>query len=163
MDLDTFKNVFDFIHACVNQGFYIVQGFNVSYWYRGQGASFFAAIHHMASTIPMLSQFAPRVVHNNVSTTLDPTTLTVQAHIAVLLKYLLMHDAYDIHSLRIDSRTVLDMDHVFARLKALYPDQAADIEKTIEPGFAAVLTGTNPRARDLIKVIYNLLNDKVPR
>ena len=80
----------------------------------------------------------------------------------MLLKYLLMHDAYDIHSLRIDSRTVLDMDYVFDRLKALYPDHAADIVKTIEPGFAAVLTGTNPRARDLIKVIYNLLNDKVP-
>ena len=131
MDLDTFKNVFDFIHACVNQGFYIVQGFNVSHWYRGQGASFFASFHYMASTTPMLSLFAPRVVLNGATTTLDATTLGIQAHVAVLLKYLLLHDNFDIHSLRSDGRTVLDMDHVFTRLKALYPDQAADIVNII--------------------------------
>ena len=96
-------------------------------------------------------------------TTLDETTLGVQVHIAVLLKFLLIHDKFDMMSLmNEDDRIVLNMDHVFERLKKLYPDQAADIVKTIVPGFAAILTGTKPKARDLIKVIYNLLNDKEP-
>ena len=117
----------------------------------------------MATTIPMLRLFAPRVVLNGATTTLEVATLTVQAHIAALLKYLLLSDNYDLNSLRHDGRTVIDMDHVFARLKALYPAQAADIRKTIEPGFAAVLAGTDPNAHDLIKVIDTLLNDKEPK
>ena len=41
----------------------------------------------------------PRVVLDGEMTTLDAATLGVQAHIAVLLKFLLLHDNFDIASL----------------------------------------------------------------
>ena len=73
-------------------------------------------------------------------TTLDETTLGVQVHIAVLLKFLLIHDKFDMMSLlNADGRIVLNLEHVFERLKTLYPDQAADIDATIVPGFIKVL------------------------
>ena len=162
MDRHDYKDVYAYIEHSANNGFYIVQGFDVSQWFKGIKQSFFASVHHMATTIPMLRLFAPRVVLNGATTTLEVATLTVQAHIAALLKYLLLSDNYDLNSLRHDGRTVIDMDHVFARLKALYPAQAPEIVKTIEPGFAAVLAGTVPNAHDLIKVIDTLLNDKEP-
>ena len=96
-------------------------------------------------------------------TTLDETTLGVQVHAAVLLKFLLMHDKFDMMSLlNADDRIVLNMDHVFDRLKTLYPEQAAEIDTTIVPGFAKVLTRKHSKARDFIKTIHQLFVGKEP-
>ena len=133
------------------------------HWYKGLHGSFFSAYHHMATTRPMLRLFTPQVVLNNETTTLDEATLVVQAHIAVLLKFLLIHDKFDVKSLlNADGRIVLNMDHVFDRLRTRYPDQAADIDTTIVPGFAKVLKGKHSKARDFIKTIHQLFDGKEP-
>ena len=135
----------------------------MSHWYKGLDGSFFSAYHHMATTRSMLRLFAPQVVLNNETTTLDEATLVVQAHIAVLLKFLLIHDKFDVKSLlNADSRIVLNMDHVFHRLRTRYPDQAADIDAIIVPGFTAVLTRKHRKARDFIKTIHQLFEGKEP-
>ena len=140
-----------------------MRGFDVSHWYKGSNKSFFSAYHHMATTRPMLRLFAPKVQLNNLLTTLDEATLGVQAHIAVLLKFLLIHDNFDVKSLlNADGRIVLNMDHVFNRLKTRYPDHAADIDTTIVPGFTKVLTRKHSKARDFIKTIHQLFDGKEP-
>ena len=135
----------------------------MSHWYKGLKGSFFASYHHMATTRSMLRLFAPQVVLNNETTTLDEATLVVQAHIAVLLKFLLIHVKFDVKSLlNADGRIVLNMDHVFDRLKTRYPDHAADIDTTIVPGFAKVLKQKHSKARDFIKTIHQLFDGKEP-
>ena len=59
MDRHDYKDVYAYIEHSANNGFYIVQGFDVSQWFKGVKQSFFASVHHMATTIPMLRMFAP--------------------------------------------------------------------------------------------------------
>ena len=94
---------------------------------------------------------------------LDETTLGIQVHIAVLLKFLLIHDKFDMMSLlNADGRIVLNMDHMFERLKKLYPEQASEIDLTIVPGLKKVLKGKHTKARDFIQTIHQLFDGKQP-
>ena len=71
-----------------------MRAFDVHYWYRGSQGKIFTANHHVATLRPLLRMFAPDVKLFDDIKTLDESNLIVQAHIAVLLKFLLLFDRF---------------------------------------------------------------------
>ena len=72
-----------------------MQGFDVNHWYRSSLNKVFTANHHITTVRPILRRFAPKVRFNKEVSTLDEYNLQIQAHIAVLLKFLLLFDNFD--------------------------------------------------------------------
>ena len=113
-----------------------MRAFDVNYWYRGAHGTIFTANHHVATLRPLLRMFAPDVKLFDDIKTLDESNLIVQAHIAVLLKFLLLFDNFDKQTLYDEEgRCCIDMDEVFMKLRSKYPNQVEDINTFVMPGF----------------------------
>ena len=99
-----------------------MQGFNVNHWYRSSLNKVFTANHHITTLRPILRRFAPKVVFEQEVTTLDEHNLQIQAHIAVLLKFLILHAGFTISDVfDADGCALIDMDDVFEQLRTRYP------------------------------------------
>ena len=100
-----------------------MQGFDVNHMYRSSLIKVFTANHHITMVRPILRRFAPKVRFNKEVSTLDEHNLQVQAHIAVLLKFLILYHGFTMHDiLDPDGCALIDMDDVFERLRKRYPD-----------------------------------------
>ena len=117
-----------------------MQGFDVNHMYRSSLTKVFTANHHITTVRPILRRFAPKIRFNKEVSTLDEYNLQIQAHIAVLLKFLILYDGFTMHDvLDQDGCALIDMDDVFTRLQTRYPHQKEDINAIIVPGFVLVL------------------------
>ena len=138
-----------------------MQAFDVSHWYRGANDKVFTANHHIATTLSMLRIFAPKVFLFNKLTTLDEHNLGIQAHVAVLIKFLLLHDNYDKAELfDDDGRSCLDLDDIFSRLRTRYTQQKEEINTLLVREFAQVLASKHRQPNELIKLIHRTFLDK---
>ena len=94
-------------------------------------------------------------------TTLDEHNLGIQVHVAVLIKFLLLHDNYDKAELfDEDGRSALDVDDIFLRLRSKYPHQVEEINALLVPEFAQVLASKHRHPNELIKLIHRTFLDK---
>ena len=89
--------------------------------YRSSLTKVFTANHHITTVRPILRRFAPKVRFNKEVSTLDEYNLQIQAHIAVLLKFLLLHDNFVMMDLfEDDDRCCIDIDSLFEDLRSRY-------------------------------------------
>ena len=71
----------------------------------------------------MLRMFAPKVFLFDELTTLDEHNLGIQAHVAVLIKFLILHSDFTMSDvLDKDGCALIDMDEIFQQLRRRYPD-----------------------------------------
>ena len=99
-----------------------MQGFDVNHWYRSSLNKVFTANHHITTVRPILRRFAPKVRFNREVSTLDEDNLQIQAHIAVLLKFLILYSDVTMHDvLDQDGCAFIDMDDIFQQLRRRYP------------------------------------------
>ena len=138
-----------------------MRAFDVNYWYRGSHGKIFTANHHIATLRPLLRMFAPEIKLFNKVTTLDESNLTVQAHIAVLLKFLVLFGNFDMRTLYdAEGHCGINMDDVFVRLRTRYPKLVEDINEFIVPEFEIVLYKTAKRTSELVLKFHDVFEDK---
>ena len=83
----------------------------------------FKANHHLTSVRPILRRFAPKVRLNKEVSTLDEYNLVIQAHMAVMFKFLTLHSDFTMGDvLDRDGCVFIDMDDIFDQLRRRYPD-----------------------------------------
>ena len=135
--------------------------FDVSHWYRGANDKIFTSNHHITTSLAMFRVFAPKVLLFNKLTTLDEHNLGVQVHVAVLIKFLLLHDNYDKAELfDEDGRSALDLDDIFFRLRSKYPQQVEEINAFLVPEIAQMLASKHRQPTELIKLIHRTFLNK---
>ena len=138
-----------------------MQAFDVSHWYRGANDKVFTANHHIATTLSMLRMYAPKVFLFDKVTTLDEHNLGIQVHVAVLLKFLLLHDNYDKAELfDKDGCSALDLDDIFLRLRSRYSQQLEEINTQLVPEIAQMLASKHRQPTELIKLIHRTFLNK---
>ena len=138
-----------------------MQAFDVSHWYRGANDKVFTANHHIATTLSMLRMYAPKVFLFDKVTTLDEHNLGIQVHVAVLIKFLLLHDNYDKAELfDKDGRSALDLDDIFLRLRSKYTQQVEEINEFLMPEIAQMLASKHRQPTELIKLIHRTFLNK---
>ena len=138
-----------------------MRAFDVNYWYRGSHGKIFTANHHIATLRPLLRMFAPEIKLLDKMTTLDESNLTVQAHIAVLLKFLVLFDNFDMNTLYdAEGHCGINMDEVLLRLRNRYAKQLVDINTFIVPEFENVLYKKAKRTSELVLKFHDVFEDK---
>ena len=121
MDALAYQQCYDTIESAALSGYWHVQAFDVSHWYRGATGHIFTANHHIATVRTILRRFAPHVTLNGVQKVLNEHNVVIQAHIAVLLKFLLLHDNFVMTDLfDDDDRCFINMDSLFQDLRSRY-------------------------------------------
>ena len=138
-----------------------MRAFDVNFWYRGSHGSIFTANHHIATLRPLLRMFAPEIKLFNKVTVLDESNLTVQAHIAVLLKFLVLFGKFDMKTLiNAEGRCCINMDEVLLRLRKRYPKLLEDIKDFIVPEFENVLYKKVKRTSELVLKFHDVFEGK---